>query len=42
LALCGASDPETQNLIDSLLRREGPDDFLVGFLEARACAGSRN
>jgi type IV secretion system protein VirB4 len=35
LALCGASDPETQNLIDSLLRREGPDDFLVGFLEAR-------
>jgi type IV secretion system protein VirB4 len=24
LALCGASDPETQNLIDSLLRREGP------------------
>lgn len=35
LALCGASDPETQNLIDGLLRREGPDGFLAAFFEAR-------
>ena len=35
LALCGASDPETQNLIDGLLHREGADGFLAAFLEAR-------
>lgn len=35
LCLCGASDPETQSLIDGLLRREGTDGFLAGFLEAR-------
>ncbi|HKY82837.1 conjugal transfer protein TrbE [Novosphingobium mathurense] len=35
LCLCGASDPETQNLIDALLRSEGADGFLAAFLEAR-------
>ena len=33
LGLCGASDPETQSLIDGLLHREGTDSFLVTFLE---------
>jgi len=35
LCLCGASDPETQDLIDALLHREGADGFLAAFLEAR-------
>lgn len=35
LCLCGASDPETQSLIDGLLHREGTDSFLATFLEAR-------
>lgn len=34
LALCAASDPETQRLIDDLWREEGPDTFLRAFLEA--------
>lgn len=35
LALCGASDPAAQTLIDSLLAEHGPGDFAVRFLKAR-------
>jgi len=35
LALCGASDPETQALIDTLWREEGADGFCAAFLQAR-------
>jgi len=35
LALCGASDPATQSLIDDILARHGRDGFLAAFLEAR-------
>jgi type IV secretion system protein VirB4 len=35
LALCGASDPPNQKLIDAVLERHGPDGFLRGFLEAK-------
>lgn len=35
LALCGASDPATQTLIDDLVREEGPGGFAAAFLEAR-------
>jgi type IV secretion system protein VirB4 len=32
LALCGASDPETQKAIDAILAERGPDDFAAHFL----------
>ena len=35
LALCGASDPASQTLIDQVLAGHGPDDFLAAFLAAR-------
>jgi len=35
LALCGASDPDAQNLIDRLLDENGLDDFTDAFLRAR-------
>jgi type IV secretion system protein VirB4 len=35
LALCGASDPDTQAMIDTLIREHGPDQFAPSFL--RAC-----
>jgi len=35
LSLCGASDPDTQSLIDRLLAEHGPDDFAAAFLAAR-------
>jgi len=35
LALCGASDPVTQTLIDDWSREEGPEHFCAAFLEAR-------
>nr|WP_087573902.1 conjugal transfer protein TrbE [Sphingomonas sp. CDS-1] len=35
LALCGASDPQIQNLIDRLLDEHGRDGFLAGLLRAR-------
>jgi len=35
LALCGASDPQTQSLIDRLLHEHGRDGFLPAFLRAR-------
>ncbi len=38
LALCGASDPETQSLIDRLLAEGDPDGFAAAFLEARGLA----
>jgi len=38
LALCGASDPETQSLIDRLLGEHGPDEFAAAFLRARGLA----
>ncbi|RWA57993.1 MAG: conjugal transfer protein TrbE, partial [Mesorhizobium sp.] len=35
LALCGASDPATQNLIDRILSEHGQDSFASRFLSAR-------
>ena len=35
LAFCGASDPETQRLIDAILRDCSPNDFARRFLELR-------
>jgi type IV secretion system protein VirB4 len=35
LALCGASDPESQRLIDRLLDEGGDGNFLARFLDAR-------
>jgi type IV secretion system protein VirB4 len=35
LALCGTSDSVTQKLIDAVLERHGPENFLRGFLEAK-------
>lgn len=35
LALCGASTPEDQRLIDQALERSGPDGFLRAFLQAK-------
>ena len=35
LALCGASDPDSQNLIDRLLDEHGRDGFTAAFLRAR-------
>ena len=35
LALCGTSDPVAQKLIDAVLERHGPENFLRGFLEAK-------
>ncbi len=35
LALCGASSPEDQTLIDDVLRRAGPDGFAREFLKAK-------
>ena len=35
LALCGASDPASQRLIDRVLDQVGGEGFLAGFLEAR-------
>jgi type IV secretion system protein VirB4 len=35
LALCGASDPPSQRLIDRLVEERGREDFLNAFLEAR-------
>ena len=35
LALCGASDPDSQNLIDQLLDQHGRDGFTAAFLRAR-------
>jgi type IV secretion system protein VirB4 len=35
VALCGASDPETQSLIDRLLAEQGEVGFAAAFLEAR-------
>jgi len=35
LALCGASDPDTQSLIDRLLAEHGPDQFAPAFLGSR-------
>jgi type IV secretion system protein VirB4 len=35
LALCGASDPASQALIDQVLAEGGADRFAAGFLEAR-------
>lgn len=35
LALCGASDPATQALIDSVLSEHGQDSFASRFLSAR-------
>jgi len=32
LALCGASDPESQKRIDAILAEHGPDDFAAHFL----------
>jgi type IV secretion/conjugal transfer VirB4 family ATPase len=32
LALCGASDPDTQKTIDAILAERGPDDFAAHFL----------
>lgn len=32
LALCGASDPATQERIDSILAEQGPDQFATHFL----------
>lgn len=34
LALCGASDPASQNLIDRIVAEHSPDEFAVRFLEA--------
>ena len=33
--MCGASDPDTQKLIDWLLAEHGPYGFAAAFLEAR-------
>src|SRR5690606_10123960 len=38
LALCGASDSNTQGLIDRLVVEHGPDRFAPAFLEARGLA----
>jgi type IV secretion system protein VirB4 len=38
LALCGASDPASQALIDGLLAEEGGKDFLAAFLDAKGLA----
>lgn len=38
LALCGASDPATQALIDDLLKAPGPDAFGAAFLRERGLA----
>ena len=35
LALCGASDPASQSLIDNILSEYGPEDFAFRFLDAR-------
>ena len=35
LALCGASDPESQSLIDTILSEHGTSDFAARFLAAR-------
>ncbi|WP_419739553.1 conjugal transfer protein TrbE [Ruegeria sp.] len=35
LALCGASNPAAQTLIDRVLAEYGPNDFAAGFLKAR-------
>ncbi|PBB39687.1 MULTISPECIES: conjugal transfer protein TrbE [Mesorhizobium] len=35
LALCGASDPATQTLIDSVLSEDGQENFASRFLDAR-------
>ncbi|WP_136661661.1 conjugal transfer protein TrbE [Nitratireductor sp. XY-223] len=35
LALCGASDPAAQTLIDTILAEHGRDAFAAGFLKAR-------
>ncbi len=35
LALCGASSPEDQRLIDQVLARNGPEDFARTFLKAK-------
>jgi type IV secretion system protein VirB4 len=35
LALCGTSDPVAQKLIDAVLERHGPENFLRRFLEAK-------
>jgi len=35
LALCGASDPAAQTLIDAILAEHGPGDFAARFLSAR-------
>ena len=35
LALCGASDPASQTLIDSILAEHGPEAFAAEFLRAR-------
>jgi len=35
LALCGASDPASQALIDHILTESEPDNFVAGFLNAR-------
>lgn len=42
LAFCGASDPETQSLIDRLLADHGPEDFAGAFLEARGLSWAAN
>lgn len=38
LALCGASDPDAQGLIDRLIAEHGLDQFAPAFLEARGLA----
>ncbi|OWK19029.1 hypothetical protein AJ88_47200 [Mesorhizobium amorphae CCBAU 01583] len=42
LALCGASDPATQTLIDRVLFEHGQDGFASHFLNSRASIGPSN